>query len=98
MEASGFTLHLRQEHNQLFLFNLYFPTLVSQLALHANVHRHSKCDAAPTPRPAIYKPPNRPERQSGRQKGKKDVKERRRTETVAAKGEDTRRDERGRTQ
>lgn len=71
---------------------------MSHLGLHANALRHSKCDAVPTSCLAIYKPPNGPKRQSGRQKGKKDVKERRRTETVAAKGEDARRDERGRTQ
>lgn len=42
---------------------------MSQLALHARVRHHTKCDAAPTRHRAIYKPPNWPESQSGRQKG-----------------------------
>lgn len=70
----------------LFLFYFFYICVTASFARYASVRHHTKCDAAPTRRQAIYKPPNWPESQSGRQKAKEDVKERRWTETVVAKG------------
>lgn len=57
------------DRNTFFFFIIIFFTSVSQLALYASVRHHTKCNAAPTRRQAIYKPTIWPERLSGKTEG-----------------------------
>lgn len=60
------------DRNRIYFFFsllLLFFTSLSQLALYASVRHHTKCNAAPTRRQAIYKPTIWPERLSGKTEG-----------------------------